>query len=184
MPRPLKLTLHDAVQLALKQNPAGDSGQPRRGAERAGSQHRPLRAAAALQRQRRETVNRVNLETAIGFRFPGFSQHVGPYRYEQVGANFQAPVFDLTLWRRYRASPSASTPRAPRNSASGRKVSCWSSPNTSAASAPRPTYRPPSRASISPRRSTIRRPTCKRTASAPASIPCAPTCSCRTKNSA
>ncbi len=51
-----------------------------------------------------EVVNRVNLETAIGFRFPGFAQHVGPYRYEQAGANFQAPVFDLTLWRRYRAS--------------------------------------------------------------------------------
>ena len=54
-----------------------------------------------------ETVNRVNLESSIGFRFPGFPQHVGPYRYEQVGTGFQAPVFDLTLWRRYRASASA-----------------------------------------------------------------------------
>ena len=26
-----------------------------------------------------EQVHRVNLESAIGFRFPGFAQHVGPY---------------------------------------------------------------------------------------------------------
>ena len=29
---------------------------------------------------------------------------MGPYRYEQFGTNFNAPVLDLTLWRRYRAS--------------------------------------------------------------------------------
>ena len=27
-----------------------------------------------------EKVHRVNLEAAIGFSFPGFAQHVGPYR--------------------------------------------------------------------------------------------------------
>ncbi len=103
-PAPLKLTLHDAVQLALKQNPQVilanlgvlQSEQDRNIARSALLPH--VNGSAA------EVVNRVNLETAIGFRFPGFSQHVGPYRYEQAGANFQAPVFDLTLWRRYRAS--------------------------------------------------------------------------------
>uniref|UniRef100_Q01NG6 Outer membrane efflux protein n=1 Tax=Solibacter usitatus (strain Ellin6076) TaxID=234267 RepID=Q01NG6_SOLUE len=103
-PAPLKLTLHDAVQLALKQNPQVilanlDVQQSQEDRNLARSALLPQVHGAAS-----ETVSRVNLEAAIGFRFPGFSQHVGPYRYEQAGVNLQAPVFDLTLWRRYRAS--------------------------------------------------------------------------------
>jgi outer membrane protein TolC len=51
-----------------------------------------------------ETVNRVNLEAAIGISFPGFSQHVGPFWVSQAGVGFNAPILDLTLWRRYKAS--------------------------------------------------------------------------------
>src|SRR5262249_47691432 len=51
-----------------------------------------------------EAVHRVNLDTAIGFKFPNFAQHVGPYYVFQGGVGFNAPVFDLTLWRRYRSS--------------------------------------------------------------------------------
>jgi outer membrane protein TolC len=106
-PAPLKLTLRDAVQLALKQNPrvilanlgVAQSEQDRNIAR---SALMPQVAGHAG-----ETVNRLNLESAIGFSFPGFPQHVGPYRYEQFGANFNAPVLDLTLWHRYRASQSA-----------------------------------------------------------------------------
>src|SRR4029077_5973568 len=51
-----------------------------------------------------EAVNRVNLEAAIGFQFFAFPQHVGPYWVNQGGVGFNAPIFDLTLWGRYRAS--------------------------------------------------------------------------------
>ena len=36
--------------------------------------------------------------------FPGFAQHVGPFEVAQAGVGVTAPVFDLTLWRRYRSS--------------------------------------------------------------------------------
>ena len=101
---PLRLTLRDAVQMALKQNPqvilanlnVALSEQDRNIARSALLPQVTARAS--------EVVNRVNLEASIGLRFPGFAQHVGPFRYEQVGPAFQAPVFDLTLWRRYRAA--------------------------------------------------------------------------------
>jgi outer membrane protein TolC len=51
-----------------------------------------------------ETVNRLNLHAAIGLDFPGFPTHVGPFEVFQTGVNFNAPVFDLTLWRRYKSS--------------------------------------------------------------------------------
>ena len=103
-PGPLKLTLKDAVGLALKQNPQvilANLGVSQ-------SEQDRLLARSALMPQVSgtigETVRRVNLETAIGFSFPGFAQHVGPYGYVQGGVGFQVPVFDLTLWRRYKSS--------------------------------------------------------------------------------
>ncbi|MCU1234146.1 MAG: outer rane efflux protein [Candidatus Solibacter sp.] len=101
---PLKLTLRDSIQLALKQNPQvilANLGVAQ------SEQDRNIARSALLPQVRagaQENVNRVNLEASIGLRFPGFAQHVGPFRYEQVGTNFEASVFDLTLWRRYRAS--------------------------------------------------------------------------------
>ena len=103
-PAPLKLTLKDAVALALKQNPqvilanlaVSDSQQDR------------LLARSGLLPQVNgnlaETVNRINIATAIGFSFPGFPHHVGPYYVAQGGVRFDAAVFDLTLWRRFRSS--------------------------------------------------------------------------------
>jgi outer membrane protein TolC len=103
-PAPLKLTLHDAVALALKQNPQVilanlDVSQSERDRAIARSALLPQVKAAAS-----ESLNRTNLEALIGLRIPGFAQHAGPFRYEQVGPSFEASAFDLTLWRRYRAS--------------------------------------------------------------------------------
>ncbi|HEX3747746.1 MAG TPA: TolC family protein [Bryobacteraceae bacterium] len=100
----LKLTLKDAVGLALKQNPqvilaniqVSQSEQDRR-----------LARADLLPQANgslSETVNRLNLHAAIGLDFPGFPTHVGPFEVFQTGVNFNAPVFDLTLWRRYKSS--------------------------------------------------------------------------------
>jgi len=101
---PLKLTLREAVALALKQNPqvilanlaVSDSRQDQ------------LIARSSLMPQvdgnLAETVNRLNLATAIGFSFPGFPHHVGPFYVAQGGVRFNASVFDLTLWHRYHSS--------------------------------------------------------------------------------
>ena len=103
-PAPLKLTLRDAVGLALKQNPQVILANL--GVQQS-QQDRSIARSALLPQVRAqvsETLNRVNLESALGLRIPGFAQHAGPFRYEQFGPNFEAPVFDLTLWSRYRAS--------------------------------------------------------------------------------
>ena len=103
-PAPLKLTLPDAVQLALKQNPRvilANLGVAQ------SEQERNIARSALLPQigaNVAESDNRANLEAAFGLRIPGFAQHIGPYRFEQVGAGFKADVLDLTLWRRYRAS--------------------------------------------------------------------------------
>ena len=101
---PLKLTLKDAVNLALKQNPQvilANLGVSE------SEQDRMLARAALLPQvdaRASENVNRLNLAATIGFRFPGFAEHVGPFFVAQGGVGFTAPVFDLTLWRRYRSS--------------------------------------------------------------------------------
>ena len=101
---PLKLTLKDAVGLALKQNPqvilanlqVSQSEQDRRLA-RAGLLPQ---ANGSLS----EAVNRINIHAAIGISFPGLPTHAGPFDVFQAGASFNAPVFDLTLWHNYKSS--------------------------------------------------------------------------------
>jgi outer membrane protein TolC len=101
---PVKLTLKDAVNLALKQNPQvilANLGVSQ------SEQDRLLARAALLPQvgaRATETVNRLNLAASIGMSFPGFAQHVGPFYVIQAGVGVTAPVFDLTLWRRYRSS--------------------------------------------------------------------------------
>jgi outer membrane protein TolC len=101
---PLKLTLKDAVALALKQNPQVILAN----LEVSQSEQDRQVARAALLPQVNgtlsETVNRLNLHAAIGLAFPGFPTHVGPFEVFQGGIGFKAPVFDLTLWRRYKSS--------------------------------------------------------------------------------
>ena len=101
---PLQLTLRDAVNLALKQNPQvilANLGVAR------GEQGRLIARSELLPQAGAnvsELQHRVNLQTAIGLSFPGFPQHVGPFEVFQVGMGFQIPVFDLTLWNRYNSS--------------------------------------------------------------------------------
>ncbi len=101
---PLKLTLKDAVGLALKQNPQVILAN----LQVSQSEQDRLLARSALLPQANgsvsETVNRLNLHAAIGLSFPGFPTHVGPFEVFQTGIGVNAPVFDLTLWRRYRSS--------------------------------------------------------------------------------
>ena len=101
---PLKLSLKDAVAMALRQNPqvilanldVSQSGQDTR------------IARSALLPQVVATVgegaHRFNIQTAFGQGFPGLPEHAGPFWVSQAGVGFTAPLFDLTLWNRYRSS--------------------------------------------------------------------------------
>src|SRR5664280_2713281 len=101
---PVKLALKDAVNLALKQNPQvilANLGVSESEQDRAIARSALLPQVGA---RASETVNRLNLAASIGMSFPGFAQHVGPFYVVQAGVGVTAPVFDLTLWRRYRSS--------------------------------------------------------------------------------
>ena len=100
----LKLTLKDAVALALKQNPQVILANL---AVSQSEQDRLLARSALLPQANgtlSEAVNRLNIQAAIGLSFPGLAQHVGPFEVFQTGVAMNAPIFDLTLWRRYKSS--------------------------------------------------------------------------------
>jgi outer membrane protein TolC len=101
---PLKLTLKDAVGLALKQNPQVILAN----LQVSQSQQDRLLARSELLPQANgslsEAVNRLNIHAAIGISFPGLPTHAGPFEVFQGGVSVSAPVFDLTLWRRYKSS--------------------------------------------------------------------------------
>src|SRR5271156_5742134 len=100
----MRLTLDQAVSLALKQNPtaqiaiitAAESVQDKNVARAA------LLPQANLSVT--DTVERINLQAFLGERIPGFPEHAGPFQVFSAGATFSAPVFDLTLFRRYQAA--------------------------------------------------------------------------------
>ncbi len=92
------------MALALKQNPQVILAN----LSVSGSQQDRLLARSGLLPQvsgnLAETVNRINLATSIGFKFPNFPQHVGPFYVAQGGVKFNASIFDLTLWERYHSA--------------------------------------------------------------------------------
>ncbi len=105
---PLRLTLRDAVHQALNQNPQVQianlnvaQSQQDQNVARAG-----LLPQASFQTY--EQTRRFAVAPLFGIQhlppsFP-FPEHLGPYQVYQAGPNFSAPVFDLTLWRRWQAS--------------------------------------------------------------------------------
>jgi len=102
----VRLTLHEAVQLALRQNPQVQIANLNLAQS---EQDRSMSRSALLPQAGLsvgERVQRVNLQALIGQPFPGFPQHIGPYEIFQAGPGFSAPIFDLSLWRRWQASKS------------------------------------------------------------------------------
>src|SRR5580692_9337485 len=100
----MRLTLDQSVALALKQNPtaqiaiitAAESVQDKNVARAA------LLPQASLSVT--DSVERINLQAFLGERIPGFPEHAGPFQVFSAGPTFSAPVFDLTLFRRYQAA--------------------------------------------------------------------------------
>src|SRR6266849_5282496 len=102
----LRLTLDQAVGLALKQNTTAQIAI----LQAAQSEQDKNIARADLLPQANATISdeaqKVNLLAQFGGRtpFPGFPKTLGPYQVFSAGPSFGMPVFDLTLWRRYQAA--------------------------------------------------------------------------------
>ena len=102
--QPLKLTLDQAVKLALKQNPTAQIAV----LQAAEAEQDRVSARADLlpqaQLQVYDAARRANIEAQFGSRIPSVSQHIGPFQVFNAGPTFGMPVFDLSLWRRYQAA--------------------------------------------------------------------------------
>jgi outer membrane protein len=101
----LRLTLDQAVALALKQNTTAQIAV----LTAAQSVQDKNIARAALLPQASLNVSdeatRENIEAQFGGKkIVGFPQHIGPFQVFSAGPSFGAPVFDLTLWRRYQSA--------------------------------------------------------------------------------
>jgi len=102
----LRLTLDQAVALAIKQNPtaqisiltAAESEQDKNIA----------RADLLPQVNARisDEAQKINVRAQFGGvpAFPGFPKTLGPFQLFSAGPSVSAPVFDLTLWQRYQAA--------------------------------------------------------------------------------
>ena len=96
----VQLTLHDAVQMALKQNPQVQialiaSAQANEDKNIARSKLLPQVGAEAFWRDQR-----LNTAALIGGVSPNFPPVIGPFQIVQGGPVYSASIFDLTLWRR------------------------------------------------------------------------------------
>src|SRR5664279_3923838 len=102
-----RLTLEQAVALALKQNPT--------------QQIAVLNVAESVQEKNitrsellpqasfkvADSANRVNLQAQFGGHpIPGLPQHIGPYQIFSAGPSFGSTIFDFSLWKRYQAARS------------------------------------------------------------------------------
>ncbi len=103
-PPAIKLTLRDAVQMALHQNPQVQISN----LNIAQSQENQTIARSGLLPRvdggANEAVHRQNIEALFGSKLPGFPEHIGPFWTFQTGVNGSVPLFDLTAWRRWQAS--------------------------------------------------------------------------------
>ncbi|MBP1771937.1 MAG: outer rane efflux protein [Holophagaceae bacterium] len=106
-PVSVSLTLAQAIRTALAQNPRvqqsllaiAESGEDRRSAAAA---LLPSVAAQAFGQR-----NKYNLNAQMGLVVPGFPAEVGPFNWHHVGLEAQVSLFDLSLWKKWRATQHA-----------------------------------------------------------------------------
>jgi outer membrane protein len=100
----LHLTLHGAVELALRQNPQVQIAALNlaESVENKNVARSELLPQAKLEVS--DSANRGNLEADFGRPFLGLPQHIGPYQVFAAGPQFSLSVLDLSLWRRWQAA--------------------------------------------------------------------------------
>src|SRR5579864_6448432 len=100
----IKITLHDAVETALKQNPDVQIAA----LNLAESQEGRAIAFSELLPQANFNVSdraiRSNIRANLGLPIPGLPEHAGPFQVFQTGSTFSSPILDLSLWRKWQAS--------------------------------------------------------------------------------
>ncbi len=100
----VQLSLQQALKIALDQNPRvhqslltlAESGEDRRAAA---SALMPTVAAQAFGQRAKN-----NLDAFIGIPTPHSPEVVGPFNWGQMGVEARVSLFDLSLWRKWRAS--------------------------------------------------------------------------------
>nr|WP_320131517.1 TolC family protein [uncultured Holophaga sp.] len=98
------LTLREAIQRALEQNPQVQQSLL---ALAASGEDRKMAAAALLPQVSASAMtvrNKYNLHAQMGMAVDSFPQEVGPYHWTQAGLEAQATLFDLSTWERWRAA--------------------------------------------------------------------------------
>jgi outer membrane protein len=104
-----KLTLEQAVALAIKQNPTQqiavlDATESIQDKNISRSDLLPQANLSVADSANRENVKaQFGGKLPPGFPFPG---HIGPYQIFSAGPTFGSNIFDLTLWKRYQAARS------------------------------------------------------------------------------
>lgn len=105
----LRLTLDQAVGLALKQNPTAQIAVLT--AAQSVQDKNIARAELLPQASARisDEAEKINVRAQFGGvpAFPGLPKTLGPFQYFSAGPSVSAPVFDLTLWQRYEAARNA-----------------------------------------------------------------------------
>ncbi len=104
----LKLTLDQAVSLALKQNTTAQIAILTAAQSEQDKNIARADLLPQLNAKISDEAQKVNLQAQFGGQtpFPGFPKTLGPYQVFSAGPSVSAPVFDLTLWRRYQAAQS------------------------------------------------------------------------------
>ena len=102
----LRLTLDQAVGLALKQNPTAQIAILQAAQS---EQDRKIALSELLPQVQigvTEQWERLNIRAQFGGAsiFPGVPKHIGPYPVFSTGPSFNGPIFDLSLLRHYQAS--------------------------------------------------------------------------------
>ena len=103
-PAPVRLTLRDAVQMSLKQNPTAQIALLN--TAQATEQKNIARSALLPQvvADAQWQYQRLNTAALVGGAAPNFPPVIGPFQIWQTGPSFSAQIFDLTLWRRLQAA--------------------------------------------------------------------------------
>ena len=105
----MRLTLDQAVSLALKQNPTAQIAviTAAESVQDSNIARSDLLPQANLNVT--DSVQRLNLRVFLGTTVPGFAQHAGPFQVFSAGPGFSTPVFDLTLFKRYQSARETAT---------------------------------------------------------------------------
>jgi outer membrane protein len=106
-PDAVRLSLEQAVSLALKQNPTQQIAKLNFAES---VQDKNISRAELLPQadfRVADSANRVNIQAQFGgARIPGLPQHIGPYQIFSAGPSFSTPILDLSLWKKYQSSRS------------------------------------------------------------------------------